>query len=121
MSGPARVLVVQHERGTGAGWVGQWLTEAGLSLVVSHPYAGDQLKPVTTYDGAVVLGGAMAPTDDERCPWLPAVRALMAEAGAAFLPRGAVAEARLAQVFWGAPAPRWPPDLAACTGREPLL
>jgi len=86
MSGPARVLVVQHERGTGAGWVGQWLTEAGLALEVSHPYAGDDLKPVTKYDGAVVLGGAMAPTDDERCPWLPAVRALMAEAVASSVP-----------------------------------
>jgi GMP synthase (glutamine-hydrolysing) len=80
MSAPARVLVVQHERGTGAGWVGDWLTEAGLVLEVSHPYAGDELTPVTTYDGAVVLGGAMAPTDDERCPWLPTVRQLMAEA-----------------------------------------
>jgi GMP synthase-like glutamine amidotransferase len=86
MSGPARVLVVQHERGTGAGWVGQWLTEAGLELEVSHPYAGDELKPMTTYDGAVVLGGAMAPTDDDRCPWLPTVRQLMTEAVASSVP-----------------------------------
>jgi len=75
-----RVLVVQHEAGTGAGWVGEWLTEAGLELEVTHPYAGDVIKPVTTYDGAVVLGGAMAPDEDARCPWLPEVRALMAEA-----------------------------------------
>jgi GMP synthase-like glutamine amidotransferase len=75
-----RVLVVQHEVSTGPGWVGEWLTESGLRLQVSHPYAGDELRPVTTYDGAVVLGGAMAPDDDARCPWLPDVRALMAEA-----------------------------------------
>jgi GMP synthase (glutamine-hydrolysing) len=86
MSDPARVLVVQHERGTGAGWVGQWLTEAGLALDVSHPYAGDELEAVTTYDGVVVLGGAMAPTDDERCPWLPTVRQRMAEAVASSVP-----------------------------------
>jgi GMP synthase (glutamine-hydrolysing) len=86
MSDPARVLVVQHERGTGAGWVGQWLTEAGLALDVSHPYAGDELKAMTTYDGVVVLGGAMAPADDERCPWLPTVRQRMAEAVASSVP-----------------------------------
>jgi GMP synthase-like glutamine amidotransferase len=80
VSGLARVLVVQHEVGTGPGWVGEWLTESGLSLQVSHPYAGDELEPATTYDGVVVLGGAMAPEDDSRCAWLPAVRALMAEA-----------------------------------------
>jgi GMP synthase (glutamine-hydrolysing) len=86
MEGPPRVLVVQHERGTGGGWVGEWLAEAGLALEVAHPYAGDELKPITTYDGAVVLGGAMAPTEDELCPWLPAVRALMAEAVASSVP-----------------------------------
>jgi GMP synthase (glutamine-hydrolysing) len=84
--GPLRVLVVQHEPGTGAGWFGEWLSQAGLALEVSHPYAGDELAPATTYDGAVVLGGAMAPTDDVRCPWLPAVRALMAEAVGSSVP-----------------------------------
>jgi GMP synthase (glutamine-hydrolysing) len=80
VSGLGRVLVVQHEAGTGAGWVGEWLIEAGLELEVAHPYAGDEIKPVTTYDGAVVLGGAMAPDEDARFPWLPAVRAMIAEA-----------------------------------------
>lgn len=83
---PPRVLVVQHEPDTGAGWFGEWLAGAGLSLDVCHPYAGDELPPVTTYDGAVVLGGAMAATDDERCPWLPPVRVLMAEAVASAVP-----------------------------------
>jgi GMP synthase (glutamine-hydrolysing) len=80
MSGLGRVLVVQHEAGTGAGWVGEWLTEAGVELEVAHPYAGEEIKPLTAYDGAVVLGGAMAPDEDDVCPWLPDVRALMAEA-----------------------------------------
>jgi GMP synthase (glutamine-hydrolysing) len=83
---PPRVLVVQHEAGTGAGWFGEWLSQAGLALEVCHAYAGDELPPVTTYDGVVVLGGAMAPTDDERCPWLPGVRALMVDAVASSVP-----------------------------------
>jgi GMP synthase (glutamine-hydrolysing) len=82
----ARVLVVQHEADAGPGWVGEWLEQAGLVLEVRHPYAGDELAQVTTYDGAIVLGGGMAPTEDERCPWLPAVRHLMAEAVASSVP-----------------------------------
>jgi GMP synthase (glutamine-hydrolysing) len=81
-----RVLVVQHESGTGAGSFGEWLSLAGVELLVRHPYAGDELGPVTSYDGVLVLGGAMAPDEDERCPWLPAVRQLMAEAVAASVP-----------------------------------
>ena len=86
VSGQPRLLVVQHEVGTGPGWFGEWLSEAGLALDVCHPYAGDELPPATTYDGAVVLGGAMAPAEDERCPWLPAVRRLMADAVASSVP-----------------------------------
>jgi GMP synthase (glutamine-hydrolysing) len=82
----ATVLVVQHEPDTGAGWVGEWLTAAGLTLEVCHAYNGDRVGDATTYDGVVVLGGAMGPADDERCPWLPAVRELMADAVAASVP-----------------------------------
>jgi GMP synthase (glutamine-hydrolysing) len=82
-----RVLVVQHEAGTGAGWVGEWLAADGLALEVCHPYAGEALAEATSYDGVVVLGGAMAPDADESCPWLPAVRQLMAEAVAASVPQ----------------------------------
>jgi GMP synthase (glutamine-hydrolysing) len=83
---PPRVLVVQHEEGTGAGWFGGWLEQVGVELVVTHPYAGDEAGPVTAYDGAVILGGAMAPDDDVRCPWLPSVRRLMADAVASAVP-----------------------------------
>ena len=38
-----RVLVVQHEPDTGAGWFGGWLTGAGLTLETVHPYAGQDL------------------------------------------------------------------------------
>ena len=79
-AGPASVLVVQHEASTGPGWFGGWLEAAGVTLDVVHPYLGADLPPITAYDGVLVLGGAMGPTDDDRCPWLPATRALLAEA-----------------------------------------
>lgn len=92
MSAP-RVLVVQHEASTSPGWFGDWLGEAGLELDVRHPYAGDALPTLDAASsdhrspaGLLVLGGAMAPADDEDCPWLPATRALMAEAVDAGLP-----------------------------------
>ncbi len=86
--GGPRVLVVQHESGTGPGWFGQWLTDAGLELDVRHPYAGDPLPGVDEAPtaGLLVLGGAMGPADDEDCPWLPATRALLADAVEAGLP-----------------------------------
>ena len=76
----ATVLVVQHEPDTGAGWFGGWLTGAGLTLETVHPYAGQDLPPLSGYAGLLVLGGAMAPADDDEFPWLPATRTLMAEA-----------------------------------------
>lgn len=90
--GRPRVLVVQHEAGTGPGWFGEWLAEDGLALDVCHPYVGDELPTMDRALGAgqpsglLVLGGAMAPADDADCPWLPATRALLADAVAAGLP-----------------------------------
>ncbi|MGH8940471.1 MAG: type 1 glutamine amidotransferase [Actinomycetes bacterium] len=86
MSSTPRVLVVQHEKETGPGWWGDWLADAGLALDVRHPYAGDEMPPVTSYAGVVVLGGAMGPADDGACAWLPATRALLADAVAAGVP-----------------------------------
>jgi GMP synthase (glutamine-hydrolysing) len=85
------VLVVEHERGTGPGWWGGWLAEAGLALDVRTPYdrtasGTAELPGLDGYAGLLVLGGAMGPTDDDACPWLPATRALMADAVSAGLP-----------------------------------
>jgi len=81
-----RLVVVQHEEGTGPGWWGDWLTGAGLDLDIRHPYAGDPLPAATSGAGLLVLGGAMGPEDDDACPWLPATRALLADAVAAGVP-----------------------------------
>ena len=86
MTDQQTVLVVQHEDGAPAGWFGEHLGSAGLRLDVSRPYAGDALPPLTSYDGLVVLGGAMDSWDDEATPWLPGVRALVQEADAAGKP-----------------------------------
>jgi len=92
MDARPRVLVVQHEPETGPGWVGTWLGEAGVDLDVRHPYrrasSDRDVLPTSVqgWAGLVVLGGAMGPLDDDRCPWLPATRALLADAVARDVP-----------------------------------
>ena len=82
----ATVLVVQHEDAAPAGWFGEHLEAAGLRLEVCRPYAGDDLPPLTSYAGLVVLGGAMDSWDDEATPWLPGVRALVRDAASTRTP-----------------------------------
>lgn len=73
----ARLLVVIHEGDGGPGRLTRWLPELDLR----RPYAGDPLPAdLSGHDGLLVLGGAMGAHDDEQAPWLPATRALLAEA-----------------------------------------
>ena len=76
MSAP--ILVVQHETVCPPGWVGDWLTEAGATLDVRRPYAGDVL-PATldAHAGMVVLGGTMGANDDADHAWLGDVKRLV--------------------------------------------
>ncbi|MFC6704828.1 type 1 glutamine amidotransferase [Flexivirga alba] len=74
----ARILVVEHEDGTGPGYLGECLVEAGLELHVVRPYLDDRLpESLSGYDGFIVLGGTQSPFDDEAAPWLSAVRDLI--------------------------------------------
>lgn len=82
----ARVLVVEHQASCPPHLVGRWLEEAGCTLVVCRPYAGDALPAVTAYDALLVLGGDMGAYDDDRAPWLPALKALVVDAVAASVP-----------------------------------
>lgn len=75
-----RVLVVEHQASCPPRLVGRWLEEAGCTLSVCRPYAGDAVPAPTAYDAVLVLGGDMGAYDDERAPWLPAVRAMIREA-----------------------------------------
>ncbi len=78
MPGP-RILVVEHEESCPPHLVGVWLTEAGCTLEVCRPYAGDALPDPTSYDGVLVLGGEMSANDDA-VAWLPPLRAAIREA-----------------------------------------
>ena len=78
MAGP-RILVVEHEESCPPHLVGTWLTEAGCTLEVCRPYAGDALPALTSYDGVLVLGGEMGAHDDH-ISWLPPLKAAIRDA-----------------------------------------
>ncbi|NRQ39247.1 type 1 glutamine amidotransferase [Nonomuraea sp. NN258] len=68
-----RITVIEHEAEAGLGYLAGWL---GLDCDVVRPYLGDEV-PGRAADGLIVLGGAAAAWEDERSPWLPAVRDLL--------------------------------------------
>ncbi|MEW1989425.1 type 1 glutamine amidotransferase [Brevibacterium casei] len=93
-----RILVIEHEKGTGPERFGQWLEEAGAEVVVVRPYLGEAIpapeprerpavEPVDDGAGAsgrfgdyaalLVLGGAAGPLEDTANPWFPQVRELL--------------------------------------------
>jgi GMP synthase-like glutamine amidotransferase len=77
----ARVLVVEHEDGTGPAQVGERLAGQGLLIDLCRPWAGDELpRTLDAHDALLVLGGSMGPYDEEQAPWLPAVRELLRQA-----------------------------------------
>ncbi|MBL0748464.1 type 1 glutamine amidotransferase [Nocardioides baculatus] len=82
----ARILVVEHQASCPPHLVGRWLEEAGCTLSVCRPYAGDAFPAVTAYDAVLVMGGDMGAYDDDRAPWLPALKALLRDAVAASVP-----------------------------------
>src|SRR4051795_11980632 len=73
-------VVVQHVPHEGPGWLAEILTGAGLSLDVRRMYDGASLPALAEADALVVLGGPMGAYDDERVPWLGAVKRLLGEA-----------------------------------------
>lgn len=81
-----RILIVEHEAGAPAALFDAWLREAGAELTVCRPWAGDEVPPLSVADGWVVLGGHMGAYDDEAAPWLPAVKARIAEAAETRVP-----------------------------------
>lgn len=84
MSAPDRVpavLVVEHEAGTHAGYLGERLVANGLVLDVRRPYRGEALpEHLADHDGLLVLGGSPNPYDVTATPWLTRVRSLLGEA-----------------------------------------
>ncbi|WP_427385485.1 type 1 glutamine amidotransferase [Janibacter sp. G56] len=82
-----RVTVVQHEEHVPLERLQSWLTDdAGLDLDVRLVSRETVPDLADIGDGLLVLGGTMNARDDDRAPWLPAVRALLADAVEAGVP-----------------------------------
>jgi GMP synthase (glutamine-hydrolysing) len=80
------VLVIQPELDDPPHLFGEWLEEAGATLDVRHPYAGDTVPTLDGYAGLVVLGGAMSANDDEVLDWVGPVKELVRDAVAEGVP-----------------------------------
>lgn len=76
----ARVLVVEHQGNAGIGHFATSLTAQGVELHTVGPATTEDVpESLDGFDGLIVLGGSMGPTDDDAAPWLPGTRALLAE------------------------------------------
>lgn len=71
------VLVIQPDDEGPPERFGPWLEEAGATLTVLRPFAGDSIPDTVAADALLVLGGDMGANDDTEHPWLSDVRALM--------------------------------------------
>ena len=82
---PADVLVLQHLRDDGPGYLGQWLQAQGISWHVFCADVGETYPAsVSTYKALAVLGGEWSANDDR--PSLRHAQALMREADALGVP-----------------------------------
>ncbi|HWS58616.1 MAG TPA: type 1 glutamine amidotransferase [Actinotalea sp.] len=98
-----------------------WLTETperaepAVTLSLVRAWAGDPIPSLAECgDGLLVLGGQGHALDDAGCPWLPATRALLAEAATSGLPTlGICLGAQLLAVATGGRV-----QVAAPPGRE---
>lgn len=134
--GRPRVTVLQLDAVVPLDRFAGWLDDVDVRLV--QAFAGEPV-PAAADDGLLVLGGRMNAHDDERAPWLPATRRLMADSvegdvpvlgiclGHQLLARatgGEVAapapegrEAGLVELTW-APEAATDPQLAAAAGEN---
>jgi GMP synthase (glutamine-hydrolysing) len=79
--------VIVNDPGDPPGTLGDWLSGAGLALVVVEAHAGEPLPDsLAGFDGLLVLGGSMNANDDSAAPWLPQVRRLLGAAVTAEVP-----------------------------------
>lgn len=74
-----RVLAIVNHPDSGLGRYHPWLTEAGISVEL-RPGRDGLPEDLTDIHGLIMLGGGLMPDDDEKAPWLPAERALVARA-----------------------------------------
>ncbi len=82
-----RILVVEHEQGTGPERFGDWLIDAGADLEIRRPHLGEAIPAdLAGYAGLIVLGGAAGPLEDAGNPWFPEVRDLLRRSAAGEFP-----------------------------------
>jgi GMP synthase-like glutamine amidotransferase len=80
-------VLVQNSERSGPGRLPDWLAEEGIdAVVVAGPDLPDHRAGDAPLDGLVLLGGGFMPDDDERAPFLPRERALVADAVDAGVP-----------------------------------
>jgi GMP synthase (glutamine-hydrolysing) len=81
------VLVIENDPSDPVATLGEWLRAAGAEFALCSPPAGQPLPgDLSGYSALIVLGGDMGAYDDDRAPWLPGLRALLAEAVRTELP-----------------------------------
>ena len=76
------MLVVEPDGGCPLDRLGTWLAEElpGADILTCRPWAGDPVPARSGADALLVLGGRMGAHDDDRHPWLPPLRRLLASA-----------------------------------------
>ena len=77
-----KILAIQNGKQDPPHLVGQWLEEIGFEIQVITAFSGAEVPDVvpTGICAVIPMGGSMSATDDEVAPWLPAERALLADA-----------------------------------------
>lgn len=81
------ILTIENDAQDPVARLGDWLIDAGATLVVVRPHLGDDLPTsLDDYSGVVVLGGAMAAFSDEGFSWRGATLDLLRAASAQNVP-----------------------------------
>ncbi|AWF80703.1 hypothetical protein BTJ40_07670 [Microbulbifer sp. A4B17] len=62
------ILVIQHEKNEGPGYIADWAKENKIPLTVIRPQ--DSLLPQEGFGGVILLGGMMNICDSRTLPWL---------------------------------------------------
>lgn len=69
--------MIEHEKDADLAWLGEWFEDAGLTVEVVRPFAGETVPAEVTHDALVVLGGSMGAYDDVKYTWLTDTKALL--------------------------------------------
>lgn len=80
------LLVVQPTKHAPVDRLGGWLADAGADLRLVHPRDDELPDRLDGVDGVICLGGGMGATDDDRWPWLAAVRGFLSRTVSAEVP-----------------------------------